>query len=256
MGQINEHFGFAADNADARMTNSLESLARGLGDRVNKVKQEVGDQAQHLWQEAYEHRGEGAVVAGAVAVGVVGLIAARGQLARAAAREVLLVEDSPYMAKAFKSTLEANGEKVTWLTGVRRVSPLTGMTAAGKDVIFDPRKFKIAFVDGDLQGSYLQGEHVVHALRQGGLTSIGTSSEVRFNQAMLDNGAKIAAPKATVLSALIHNSLDLKAAVRAPAQTQVGLEHMTEALRGPSGKELRNSGDCLLMKCIAEDTTL
>ncbi|MBU6454063.1 MAG: hypothetical protein KGS72_19950 [Cyanobacteria bacterium REEB67] len=240
-----------ADHANAHPSFS-DKISGVVTDTVTAVK----DTAQHLFEEAYEHPVKAAEVAGGVALGAAALYAARSQVFRAAGKEVLLVEDTAYMGKAFKSTLEANGEKVTWLTGVNRASPLTGITAEGKEMIFDPRKYKVAFVDGDLKGSYLQGQHVVNALKQSGLHSIATSSEPSLNKLMLDNGATIAAPKATVLNALIENRIDFRQVLANPSRAQSSLNGLTEAMQGVPGKPLRARGDALLMKFISEDPTL
>jgi hypothetical protein len=160
------------------------------------------------------------------------------------------------MGKAMKSALEANGEHVTWVTAVKRAAPLTGTTADGRDLILDPRRFKIALLDGELKGSYLQGEHVAHALHEGGLTSIGTSSVASVNDMMLINGAEIVAPKPTIVSALANNQLDLGRAVRSPGLVQQRLDQLTTELTGPNGRALRQRADQLLTKFISEETDL
>jgi hypothetical protein len=223
------------------------------GSRVNATDSHTSnlfiDAYDKFKTQAQEHPRETAAIAGGV---VAAVVLARGQAMRTAAKDVLLIEDTPFMGKAYKSALEANGEKVQWFTGVNRVSPLTGTTLEGKSVVIDPRKFKVALVDGDLRGSYLQGEHVVHALSQGGLRSIGTSTIPALNDMMLKNGAKIAAPKGTVLAALIDDNLNLGRAVSTPGYVQRGLNLLTQQMKGAAGKELRKKGDALLMSFAAE----
>jgi hypothetical protein len=236
--------------------HSQPSFTDKVTGAVSETVSTVKETAQHLFDEAYEHPGKAAAVVGGVALGAAALYAARGQVFKACSKEVLLIEDTAYMGKAFKSTLEANGQRVTWLTGVNRVSPLTGITAEGKEMVFDPRKFKVAFVDGDLKGSYLQGQHIVNALKQSGLRSIGTSSEPSLNKLMLDSGATIAAPKATVLNALIENRISYRQVLGNPNRVQSSLNGLTEAMTGKPGKPLREKGDALLMKFISEDPTL
>jgi CheY-like chemotaxis protein len=216
---------------------------------------EIKDAGAALWKEAYDHRGEIAVVAGTVAASALALYAGREQLARllpAAGKDVLLVEDTPFMGKAMKSALEHNGEHVTWITGVKRAAPLTGTTIDGTDLVLDPRKFKVALVDGQLDGSYLQGEHIVHALHQDGLTSIGTSTANEVNSVMRANGAELAAPKTTIVAALVNDQLDLARAVSSPGAVQQGLDSLTTRLKGPEGRALRQKGDELLTKFMKE----
>jgi hypothetical protein len=131
---------------------------------------------------------------------------------------------------------------------VKSAAPLTGITFDGREIVLNPRNYKVALVDGELNGSYLQGEHVVHALHLEGVTSIGTSTVGKINDVMRANGAEIAAQKATIVSALANNTLDLARAVRSPLKVQKSLDFLTTQLRGAEGQPLRQRGDELLTK--------
>ncbi len=215
------------------------------------LAQQAEQSGAKLWNEVYEHRKEIGVAAGTAAVVGLGLYAGREQLGKilgTGARDVLLVEDTPFMGSAMKEALETNGEKVTWVTGVKSATPLTGTTLEGREIVLNPRKFKIALVDGELTGSNLQGEHVVQALHEAGVTSIGTSSVGEINDVMLAKGADIAAKKGTIVSALASNKLDLAGALRSPGSVQRGLDDLTKQLEGAKGKALRQQGDELLTR--------
>jgi len=221
----------------------------GIADGVEKA-------GASLWKDVYEHRAAIEIVAGTAAAGALALYAGREQVGRmlaGGAKDVLLVEDTPFMGKAMKSALEQNGERVTWVTGFKSANPLTATTLNGDDLVLNPRNFKVALVDGELKGSYLQGEHVVNALHKAGVTSIGTSTVSTINEAMLANGAEIAAQKGTVIGALANNQLDLAAAVRTPGTAQKGLDALAVKLKGPEGKPLRRQADAILQKFMNED---
>jgi len=222
--------------------------ARSDGANVGNIMSEVKDSGKALWQDVYENPGKTAMVAGAVVLGAAALYASRGLFIK----DVLLVEDTPYMGQAMKSALETNGERVTWITGISSAKPLTGTTLEGKNLVLDMSRFKIALVDGELVDSEMQGDAVVHALRHDGISSIGTSSVPEINNLMLANGASVAAPKATIVSALVDNSLDLRTAVRTPASEQVRLDALTDQLKGPTGKALRQKGNQFLMNFLQQ----
>lgn len=227
--------------------------------RLESTLSDVKEAGEAFFKDAYAHPSKTALEIGGVALGAAALYAGRNQIARLLpkmSKDVLLVEDTPYMGKAFKSALESNGERVTWVTGFKSANPLTATTLEGKEFVLNPAKYKVAFVDGSLDGSYLQGEHVVDALRHSGLRTIGTSTVDEVNASMIANGATLAAPKSTVISALANNQMDLKMAGRAPGALQQSLNSLTEQLHTPAGEALRKKAGQLLTKFISEDPTL
>ena len=227
--------------------------------RLETALTDAKEAGKAFFHDAYENASTTATVVGGVAIGALALYAGRNQIARLLpkmGKDVLLVEDTPYMGRAFKSAIESNNERVTWVTGFKSANPLRATTIDGKELVLNPNKFKVAFVDGSLEGSMLQGEHVVDALHRSGLPSIGTSTVNEINATMIANGAEVAAPKSTVISALTNKTIDMAAAGKAPATLQKSLDGLTEDLHGPNGEALRQKAGDLLRKFIAEDTTL
>jgi hypothetical protein len=215
-------------------------------EKLEKSDSSIASAASNLWQEAYENPGKAALVVGGAAAAIGIAYAARGQ------KGILLVEDTPYMGKAFRELLQEQGESVTWLTQIKRLQPFTGITNEGKEVVVQPHKFKFAFVDGGLKGSIPQGEHVVDALKSYGLKSFGTSTDDVVNKAMLRNGAIVAAQKPAVLTALVDQSIDFGKVTRVPAQVQREMYSLTDQLRTPELIPAYKKADEMLMKFMLE----
>jgi len=223
-------------------------------DAVEKAKPQSAVAA--LFEDAYENPGTTAMVVGGAAA-TIGLIAAsRGRLAKmlpGGGRDgILLVEDTPFMGKAFKHVLEEQGEKVTWFTGIKKLQPFTGITNDGKELVIQPNKFKFAFVDGELTGSRHQGEHVVDALKSSNLTSFGTSTIRDINLAMRTNGAALTGEKPAVLTALVNRTLDLRLVTSAPAKVQLQMDELMIKLRTPAMDEARKKADDVLHKFLLD----
>ena len=217
---------------------------------------QVREAASKLAQEAYDHPLGAAAVVGGAALGIA--LAAKGKFGAwrsgaSAGKDVLLIEDTPYMGKAFKASLEADGHRVTWLSSVSRPAPFTGLTEEGKQLVVDPRRYKFAFVDGDLgKESRLQGEHVVDALRKSGVPSIGTSTLEDLNQLMLRNGARITADKPTILAALVGHRLNVSEAIARPGKVQGDLNAFRQELAGQKGRDMRQAAEAVLKKYLEE----
>lgn len=216
---------------------------------------DLKDGAVRLVHEAYEHpRTTAAIAAGAMATGAL-LIASKGRAAKAlfgAEKEVLLVEDTPYMGRAYKAALEEEGHRVTWVTGVSRPAPFTATTPEGKQVVLDLSRYKHAFVDGDLKGSYLQGEHVVDALKKSHVPSVGTSTIPELNARMLANGATLVGEKPTVLTALANHSINWDSALRHPGDGKIAIDLLSRRIVGESGKPIRQKAETLLTRALAD----
>ena len=223
--------------------------------KLEKSDSSIASAASNLWQEAYENPGKTAlVVAGAAAtIGIA--YAARGQIGKLLPNHregILLVEDSPFMGKAFRQVLQEQGESVTWFTKIKRLQPFTGITNEGAEVVVQPNKFKMAFVDGELVGSNPQGEHVVDALKAGHLKSFGISAIPAINDSMIRHGAVVAAQKPAALTALVNHSLDIGKVTRAPAQVQLDMNSLTKRMLTPELDEARHKADDILRKFILE----
>ncbi|MBK8221382.1 MAG: response regulator [Candidatus Obscuribacter sp.] len=209
------------------------------------------DGAKKLWQEAYEHPVASAAIVAGIAVTT---YATRGQIGKilgSGGKSVLLVEDTPYAAQTMKTLLEKEGQSVTWLTGVKRANPyITGITESGQEMVVDPRRYKMAFVDGELKGSYLQGVHVVDALKKEGVPSIGISSQPTENAALRLNGAIAATEKPTAMTTLASHKFDLGLALRNPGLQQSRFDFVGSEMRrmhtkgaGPIAPEVQQGYD-------------
>lgn len=225
-------------------------------DKVEKSDSSISSVASNLWQEAYENPGKTALVVGGAAAAIGIAYAARGQIGKLLPNHregILLVEDSPYMGKAFRAALQEQGENVTWFTKIKSLQPFTGITHEGKEVVVQPHKFKLAFVDGELVGSKPQGEHVVDALKSDHLKSFGISTIPSINDSMVQHGAIVAAQKPTALTALVNHTLDLGKITRSPAQVQVEMNSLSARMLTPEMSPARKKADALVMKFIGED---
>jgi hypothetical protein len=149
-----------------------------------------------------------------------------------------------------KFVLEKQGHPVTWVTGIKRLEPLVGITPEGGELTFGARtlgsKLKVALVDGDLGKGSLTGPEIVGALRQQRVTSIGTSTLDSFNAAMRDNGAPITANKSVVFTSLANRQLDLKAAIKSPQTVQYGLDELRAHILEPENEPARHYAESLL----------
>ncbi|CAN5336833.1 hypothetical protein BH11CYA1_BH11CYA1_14120 [soil metagenome] len=229
-------------------------------DQANREKAEksdssIGSAVSNLWQEAYENPSKTALVVGGAAAAIGIAYASRGQIARFMPNHregILLVEDSPYMGKAFRQVLEEQGENVTWFTKIKRLQPFTGVTNDGAEVVVKPHKFKMAFVDGELVGSNPQGEHVVDALKSAHLKSFGISTIPSINESMVQHGAIVAAQKPAVLTALVDHSLDLSKVLRAPGQVQVEMNSVASRMLSAEMTPARKKADAIVMKFLTE----
>lgn len=210
-----------------------------------------------LWKDAYENPLRTAAV-GAAAVVVAGalLYASKGRIAEGllgSKGEVLVIEDTHAMGKAFSEALAEQGHKVTWVTGIKSLKPLTGLTPEGGELALSSRRFKVAFVDGDLGKNMLTGPEIVGTLKDQRILSIGTSSVDTFNVAMRENApGTIAANKAVVYTSLLGGKLDLRAAVRSPGTVQEGLDAFRAVMRSPENEALRKQADATLMKFLSQ----
>lgn len=196
------------------------------------------ERAQALFHDAYEHPGKTVAYVAGGAVALSGMaLAGKSLLARTAAREVLLIEDTPMTGKALKSLLEKEGHNVTWFTGVKSFHPFTGITPEGKIVVFDPRKFRAALVDGELNDAknkplYLQGVHIVDALSKERLPIIGISTVPAENALLRANGALVSAEKPTALAAIAGHRLDLMHGFGNRTGFQASMDNLSSQLKG------------------------
>ncbi len=183
-----------------------------------------GSQPSSLWESAYEHRvavGLGVAAAGAA------LYLSRGRIANLFAprsQEVLLVEAAPFMGKAMRHSLQEAGHKVTWVTEIDKLRPLTGLTESGAEVSIKMGRFHTAFIDPNhVTKGAIGFEKLAPFFHQGNVRTIGTSVMPDMNARMLSEGVDIASSKSTVLMSLVGKNLNLQQAVRSPGRTQAML---------------------------------
>jgi hypothetical protein len=213
-----------------------------------------------LWQEAYAHPYEAGLGAAAVIASAgVGIYAlSKGDLMPSCfkgAADVLLVEDTPGLGNAFKEAIEQNGHKVTWVTGIKTLDPLTAFTPDGGEMALT-RPYKIAFLDGDLGANRLTGPEIVGTLAKK-TRVIGTSTVEDFNVAMRQNSlnpdgtaAAITGNKGVVFASLVGNRLDMQAALKTPEAVQASLDALKATLRAPENLALKKEADARLTKFL------
>lgn len=209
--------------------------------------------AAKLWEAAYEHKGEIAATAGAMAAtaAIIGTAAlTKGRLW--GKPNVLLIEDTIGMGMAYKEALNASGHKVTWVTKVNSLNPLTGITAEGKEIALSRSKTRLAFLDGDLGKGNLEGAQIVGTLKDNKFITITTSTQPTMNAEMVEKGATVAARKDVVYASLLGDKIDLRAALKSPAYAQKTLDEMQVAIRTDALKPLRKEADTKLMEFLTK----
>ncbi len=211
-----------------------------------------GEQPSSLWKAAYEHPvAVGAGVAAVAAAGT-GLYLSRGKIANLLAprsQEVLLVEAAPFMGRTMKHALEASGHRVTWVTEIDRLRPLTGLSDEGAQVALKMNRFHTAFIDPNhVTKAAIDFDKLAPFFHQGNVRTIGTSVMAKTNEKMLASGVDIAANKTTILMSLAGKKLDLQQAVRAPGKAQGILSNIENSPSTPEWKRLHDAADALLMK--------
>ncbi|MCC6978995.1 MAG: hypothetical protein IT343_11785 [Candidatus Melainabacteria bacterium] len=225
--QTNEVFAQAA-SIDSMFSDAVGSSGDGAQFSATDATSSgngTADSSHSLWKAAYDNPGETALIVGGTALAVGAVIASRGRLAKLMPRaknEVLLVEDSPFFATAFKETLEAQGNKVTAIAGAKDLSSLRagiGLGLDGKPVQVPLGRFNAAFVDGDLAGN-VTGAQVVERLTAKHVSSVGISSQKAMNEEMLQQGAVAAGLKPSVFGALVNKDISVASVLKKPGTIQ------------------------------------
>lgn len=161
---------------------------------------------------------------------------------------ILIVEDTQMMGRAYVDLLNAAGHQVTWIVGVRGLKPLIGIAPDGSDVQLDLSKFDLCFSDGDLGKNQPEGKDVVEVVAAAGVVCVGMSTLPTFNTAMVEKGACAGFNKAVFVLGLIAGELTPEAILADPAKVQ----NMQERLEVVSkDEEVRRKGDALLLKHVA-----
>ena len=105
--------------------------------------------------------------------------------------KVLFINDSKDFNAVATYMIERRGHEVLVILGVKSISDesLVGLTD-GPDVTVSLRDYDIAFVDGQLPGSFCGWDIVPHLLHAG-LVCIASSSSNESNQRMAALGAQV-----------------------------------------------------------------
>lgn len=224
-----------------------------LGDIQSQQPAETRHVPSSLWQSAYDHPvTTGLAVGAGLAVAGAALYVSRGRMANIFAshsQEVLVVEAAPFMGRAMKGSLEAAGHKVTLVTEIASLNPLTGTTIDGAEILLNLRRFNTAFVDPNhVHQSAVGFDKLAPLFRNADVRTIGTSVMSATNKDMLANGIDIAGKKQIVVASLVGNKLNLQEAVRTPQQAQQALNLLDAKFNTKEFAELHNRTSELLNK--------
>lgn len=196
-----------------------------------------------LWNSAYAHRIE-------LGVGTVAALAAAAALhLNAKGSEVLVVEAAPFIGKAMRESLAAAGHKVTWVSELKSLKPLVGVTEENGHVFLNPRRFGTAFIDPNhVSFDSVDFQQVAPYLRKAHVRTVGTSVMEAVNKEMLASGFDLAGNKTTVLTSLVDHRLDLRQIERAPAQAQAVLENLQTKINTQELEDARAQTRALIAK--------
>ncbi len=235
----------------------FEAFVKDVKSEAHHVVNDV--ETSSLWKTAYEyHVPEAIVGVGALAAATAIAFTHSQELVRLLtnAPRVLLIEDTPAMAKALRVGLNEQGLRVSWFRGANG-NPLWGKKSIGS-LPLSPQKYQFAVVDGDLGPNSLTGDKVVAGLRSQNpnIFIVGSSSVKDMNKDIRANGADIAANKALLIGVLSCKQLQLAEALRqrespgvAPlAQGQLDRINNDHSL--PEFKEAYESGKASIKKYL------
>ncbi len=187
-----------------------------------------------LWQSAYEHRHQLATGVAEVSVGVAAAAALTALHLNGKGSEVLVVEAAPFMGKALRDTLQSAGHKVTWISEIKTLEPLVGVTESKKMLYLNPKRFGTAFIDPNhVSLDSVNFEQVAPFFKQARVRTIGTSAMGDVNEQMLASGFDLAGNKTAILTSLIGKKLDIRQIQRAPQQAQSLLSSLQNRINGP-----------------------
>jgi hypothetical protein len=209
----------------------------------------LGSQVSALWQDAYENRGAIAAVALGAAVTGASFAAQHTVLGRilGLSRNTLVIEDASILSHCIKRSLASQGEKVTILKGIESLKPFVGILENGSTRAINLRKFRAAFVDGDLDGK-LRGPDIVPALREKKVFTVAMSTETEVNDKMISLGANLGAQKPVVMQMLQQDRLRVPQAIKEPARAQADLDNLRKHFQDPDQVKYRKEMEKQMMK--------
>ena len=232
-----------ADSSDTSKGGQLQNV------ELLKDKEQPAGALSAVWKAAYEELPNAAtgIAATAALIGVSGAIAYATKGRSWGKPNVLIIEDTIEMGKAYSDALTASGHKVTWVTNIKSLNPLIGTSPTGGEIALKSNKWKVAFVDGDLGKDVLTGPEIISTLTQKRMLAIGTSTIEDFNIAMRANGAGVALNKAHLYTALYGNKVDLRAAMKAPEAAQTNLTTFMNDVKSKEHEALRQAASKQMM---------
>jgi CheY-like chemotaxis protein len=238
----------------------LETIVKDVKTEAHHLEASVESSA--LWKAAYEYRVPEAAVAVGGALLATAIVCTRSEgLARflAQAPKVLLLEDTPGMARALRDGLHSQGLRVSWYRGANAASAeaehLWGKMRFGS-IPLDLKKYQYAVVDGDLGKKSLTGDQIVPRLRNDNpnMFIVGSSSQPDMNIDMQKAGADLAARKEVLVGLLASNRLPLSEALAAKrsvgsvADVQKKIDYITDHHSAPEYKPVWKSARTLVEK--------
>ncbi len=123
---------------------------------------------------------------------------------------ILVVEDFCAIARGLSEVLREQGHQVDCVTGFSDLDKLQAVDLDDKPVTLTLEAYDLALVDGQLKqfngqpDKPIEGPAVVSRLVKSGVACFGMSTEKKFNDEMVANGAKGADSKAVTFFVFVH----------------------------------------------------
>ena len=164
---------------------------------------------------------------------------------------ILIAEDFRPMAKAIMEVLEPLGHTVTMVAGFKDLESLRAVDYDGKsEILLNAKDFDLAFVDGDLFGSF-KGPEVVTRLVLAGVPCFGISTIEEMNAEMVANGAAFAGNKAVVFVLLIGGLFTAEAVVSRDESVAQLLSDCQTNFRTAKYKDMKRRADEAIARLFA-----
>lgn len=129
--------------------------------------------------------------------------------------KIFLLEDYLDIGELLKDVLVHAGFEVSWFVRARSINSdnihegIMVMDADGRESRLDPFLYDVAFIDGRLKGSSLDGWDVVPFLAAAGLYVVACSGDPWINREMIDQGASSSMEKFEIFRLVRTGALEL-----------------------------------------------
>lgn len=121
---------------------------------------------------------------------------------------VLLIEDCLELGDLLQEVLQPEFQSVSWFVRARTTEQgVLLMNADGKETLLDCSHYDLAFVDGRLKGSSMNGWNLIPHLVAGKLPAIAMSGDPWFNKQMVELGAAKSLEKFEIMKLARNGSL-------------------------------------------------